>query len=382
MESIRDMASMIPWEARLIGITGARGCGKTTLMLQHIRKAFTSPYDTVLYVSLDALWFANNSLSSLADHFVKIGGTHLFLDEVHGYPHWSQEIKNIYDAYPELSIVFSGSSLLRINSGEADLSRRALMFTMPGLSFREFLSFETGVSLPKHNLKDILYDHSSLSAEIIKSVRPIKYFPAYLEYGYYPFFLEGRQQYSQRLEAAVRMTLDQELPVLRSIDPVYIPKIKQLIGIIAQSVPFSLNISRISERIGINRQTLLLYLHHLQEASIFFLLNSQGKGINLLKKPDKLYLDNTNLMFLFDTKEPDIGNMRETFISSQLRPTEQLHYTRRGDFLVNQTYTLEVGGSNKNGKQIQGVSDAFIAADEIEYGHGRTIPLWLFGFLY
>ncbi len=378
---IRNLESLISWDARLIGITGSRGCGKTTLILQHIKKVFSSPFSEVLYVSLDALWFSSGSLSDLVDHFVKIGGTHLFLDEVHSYPGWSKEVKNLYDSYPELHIIFTGSSLLELHRGTADLSRRALMYHLPGLSFREFLSLETGKDFPILSLDQVLDDHLVSAASILELVRPFRFFQDYLVYGYYPYYLEGKEDYPRRLEATISMILGQELPQLRGIDPSYIPKLKQLVAIIAQSVPFLPNISKLSERIGINRNTFLSYLHHLQDAEILRLLYRDTQGIGLLQKPEKLYLDNTNLMNLLHHTSPEIGNVRETFLANQLSQIDQITYPRQGDLCIRDTI-IEIGGRNKKRKQIQGIPDAYIAADEIEYGHGKTIPLWLFGFLY
>ncbi len=379
---IRDTEATISWQARLIGITGARGSGKTTMLLQHIKKTFPEPFERVLYLSMDSLWFSANPLTNLVDYFVKRGGTHLFLDEVHNYPNWSVEIKNLYDSFPELHIVFTGSSLLELNQGKADLSRRALMYHLPGLSFREFIILETGHTFPILSFEQILSDHQSIAAQIVSEIKPFQYFQNYLKYGYYPYFLEGKENYTQRLEATLLMILNYELPQLRAVDSSYIPKLKQLTTIIAQSVPFIPNVSKLSEKIGINRNTFLLYLHYLEEAQVFHLLYRNSQGIKLLQKPEKVFLDNTNLMFLLDAGVPDTGNLRETFLANQIKQVAKLNYPEKGDFLVNDTYTIEVGGKQKTRKQLQGIPDAYIAADSIEYGHGRTIPLWLFGFLY
>ena len=382
LDFIRNLESTVSWDSRLIGITGSRGCGKTTLILQHIRKTFPEPYDTVLYASLDSLWFADNSLTDLADEFVRRGGTHLFLDEVHNYENWSIEINNIYDSYSELHIVFTGSSLLGLNSGKADLSRRALMYHLPGLSFREFLVLETGKDFPILPLERILSDHQSLSAQIVALVRPFKYFRDYLTFGYYPYYLEGKEEYPQRLEETLLMILGLELPKQRSVDLAYVPRLKQLVSIIAQSAPFIPNVSKLSERIGITRPTFLQYLHHLDEAEILSLLYREAHGISRLQKPEKLFLANTNLMYLLEAKEPEVGNVRETFFFNQTRQVTTVTCPAQGDFLMNGTYTIEVGGKQKTRKQVQGIADTYIAADSIEYGQGRTIPIWLFGFLY
>lgn len=267
-EFIRSIADTIAWDARLVGIRGARGVGKTTLLLQHIAEAFSNNLNAALYASLDNLWFANHSLIELADNFVKRGGTHLFLDEVHAYPQWSQTIKNIYDDYPDLHMVFTGSSLLEILNARADLSRRAVVYTMQGLSFREFLNLQTGENFPVISLPELLQHHETLAPEIVAHVHPFQYFSGYLQTGYYPYFLEGLDVYPQRLEETVQMILELELPQLRGIEIAYVPKLKQLLHIISESAPFIPNISKLSERIGINRHTLLAYLHYLHEAKL------------------------------------------------------------------------------------------------------------------
>ena len=381
-EFIRSIADTIAWDARLVGIRGARGVGKTTLLLQHIAEAFSNNLNVALYASLDNLWFANHSLIELADNFVKRGGTHLFLDEVHAYPQWSQTIKNIYDDYPDLHMVFTGSSLLEILNARADLSRRAVVYTMQGLSFREFLNLQTGENFPVISLPELLQHHETLAPEIVAHVHPFQYFSGYLQTGYYPYFLEGLDVYPQRLEETVQMILELELPQLRGIEIAYVPKLKQLLHIISESAPFIPNISKLSERIGINRHTLLAYLHYLHEAKLIICLYRDAHGISALQKPDKLYLENTNLMYLLKDARPDIGTIRETFLANQLSYGHELEYSETGDFLVDGQYTIEVGGKNKTRAQIKTAADAYIAADNLEYGNDRKIPLWMFGFLY
>jgi len=378
----RSLADTINWDARLVGIRGARGVGKTTLLLQHIKQAFGDNLNDALYVSLDNLWFAEHSLLELADTFVKRGGTHLFLDEVHKYPQWSQAIKNLYDDYHDLHIVFTGSSLLEILNARADLSRRAVVYTMQGLSFREFLNLQTGKDFTILPLKEILQNHAALSADIVSEIHPFQYFPTYLQTGYYPYFLEGLDAYALRLEETVQMILEMELPQLRHVDTAYVPKLKQLLSIISESAPFIPNISKLSDRIGLNRHTLLTYLQYLSDAKLTYSLYRDIHGITILQKPDKLYLENTNLMYLFRGMETDAGNLRETFLANQLSYAHRLEFSGSGDFFVDGQYTIEVGGKGKTRKQIQGVPDAYVAADNLEYGNDRKIPLWLFGFLY
>jgi predicted AAA+ superfamily ATPase len=378
---IRSQMTDIAWEARLIGIKGARGVGKTTLLLQYIKKNLPINEET-LYVSLDNIWFTENNLSDLTDSFIKKGGKYLFLDEVHKYPNWAQELKNIYDDYPQLKIVFTGSSLLEILNARADLSRRAIIYTMQGLSYREYLNLILKVEMPILSLEDIVSNHTKLAQDLNNTIKPLQHFDSYLKSGYYPFFLEAPALYFQRLEEVINLILEIELPLLRKVDIAYINKLKQLLQIIAQSVPFMPNISKLSERIGINRNTLISYLYFLNEAHIIKNLYRDAKGISQLQKPDKIYLDNTNLQYAFSTNNANIGNIRETFFVNQLSYKHLVEYTKQGDFRVDGMYTFEIGGPQKTKKQIKDLENAFIASDDIEYGYQNKIPLWLFGFLY
>lgn len=349
-------------------------------MLQYLKKNI--PLQNCLYVSLDNLWFGENTLIGLADSFKKRGGTHLFLDEVHKYPDWSRQIKNIYDDFPDLNIVFSGSSMLEILNARADLSRRAVSYSMKGLSFREYLNISLRLSLPTFSLDEILTNHVSIAPVLLNKVKPFQHFEKYLQIGHYPFFNEGEQLYLDRLEEVVKMVIEIELPLLRGIETAYLPRMRQLVQIIAQSVPFVPNLSKLSERIGINRNTLVLYLNYLNEAGITKNIYKDAYGITKLQKPEKIFLENTNLMFAFKDERPEKGNVRETFFVNQLSEGHQVTYTEYGDFLVDGKYTFEIGGKSKSKKQVSQVSDSFVAADDLEYGSGDKIPLWLFGFLY
>ncbi|MDR2801763.1 MAG: AAA family ATPase [Prevotellaceae bacterium] len=377
---IRGDMDTVLWEARLVGIKGARGIGKTTLLLQYAKQHLDP--ETSLYVSLDNIWFTENKLVDLADRFAKFGGTYLLIDEVHKYPNWSQEIKNIYDDYPELKVVFTGSSLLEILNRRADLSRRAITYTMQGLSFREYLNMTLGLDLPAFPLNDILKKHVEIAADVVQKVKPIKYFETYLRKGYYPFFNEMDSAYHTRIQETVNMIIELELPLLRGVEMAYTNKLKQLLFIIAQAVPFIPNITKLSERIGVNRNTLLTYLNYMSQAGLTKSIFKSAQGIGILQKPDKLFLDNPNLMHALSMEKPDIGNLRETFFVNQLSKDNKLEFTDKGDFLVNKKLTFEVGGKNKTTQQIKAVKNAFVAADNLEYGHHNTIPLWLFGFLY
>ena len=378
---IRSLIDKISWEARLIGIKGPRGVGKTTLLLQYIKKNLPIDHST-LYVSLDNIWFAQNNLVDLVDDFAKRGGKYLFLDEVHKYPNWSIEIKNIYDDFPELKVVFTGSSMLEILNARADLSRRAVIYHMQGLSFREYLAIETGQEFAVHSLEEIIANHVSISREILQKVKPLAHFGSYLNHGYFPFFQEVPTLYHQRLEEVVNMTLEIELPLLRSVDISYVPRLKHLLHIISESVPFIPNVTKLAERIGINRNTLVSYLFFLQEAHLTKNLYKDIKGITQMQKPEKIYLENTNFQFAFTPKNADLGNLRETFFINQLSNSHTVEYVKDGDFRIDGRYIFEVGGKNKSSEQIQGVKNSFIAADDIEYGNAKRIPLWLFGFMY
>lgn len=382
MNFVRNIMYEINWSARLIGIKGARGIGKTTLLLQYIKLNLFDRLDEVLYVSLDAVWFNNKSLLDLVYEFDQKGGKYLFLDEVHKYEGWAQILKNIYDDYPEMKIIFTGSSLLEILNARADLSRRAVVYKMQGFSFREFLSLETKTTFPIFSLDQILEEHSKVDYKINAMVKPFQYFEKYLKYGYYPYYREQLDLYEMRVMEVINMILEIELPLLRNVDIAYVTKIKQLLVIIAESVPFVPNISKLSEKIGISRTTLLSYLYYLDEISLTHNLYKVGEGISQLQKPSKIFLDNTNLSFLFAHENVNPGNLRETFFVNQLAFQHQVNYAEQGDFIVDEKYTFEVGGRDKSNKQIKGINNAYIAADGIEFGHQNKVPLWLFGFLY
>jgi predicted AAA+ superfamily ATPase len=375
------MLDVIRWDARLIGIKGARGVGKTTLMLQYIKQNLPIDHST-LYVTLDNIWFANNTLSDLTDQFVKRGGKYLFLDEVHKYPNWSQELKNIYDDYAELKVVFTGSSMLELLNARADLSRRAIVYTMQGLSYREYINLTIGLSLPLITLEELLKNHTFIAREINAKVKPLEHFITYLKSGYYPFFQEIPDLYYNRVEEVINLILEIELPLLRNVDVAYVSKLKQLLQIIAESVPFIPNVSKLSERIGVNRNTFISYLHFLQEANITRNLYKDAKGITQMQKPDKIYLENSNLQYAFAPIHANMGNARETFFINQVNYKHTVEYAPESDFLVDHTFTFEVGGKSKTDKQIKNTANSFIVSDDLEYGTANRIPLWMFGFLY
>jgi predicted AAA+ superfamily ATPase len=372
----------VNWNARLIGLKGARGIGKTTLLLQYIKLHLSDQLDKTLYVSLDALWFNTNSLMDLVDEFSKKGGKYLFIDEVHKLQGWPQVLKNIYDENPHLNVVFTGSSLLEILNARADLSRRAVVYEMQGFSFREYLSIESGINFEILSLEQILNNHLQEAQKINQKMKPFQYFETYLKQGYYPFYREQPDLYEIRLGEVINMILEIELPQLRGVELAYITKVKQLLVIIAESVPFMPNVSKLSEKININRATLLSYLHYLSEIGLTHNLFKDSYGISRLQKPAKIYLENTNLIYLLAQQNANVGNVRETFFINQLNYKHSVTYAEQTDFKIDDIYYFEIGGKNKTNKQIATLENSYIVADDIEYGYQNKIPLWLFGFMY
>jgi predicted AAA+ superfamily ATPase len=377
----RYLLNSLPWEQRLLGIKGARGVGKTTLFLQYIKKNYgISP--KALYVSLDNLYFSANTLSDLVEDFVNKGGEHLFVDEVHKYPNWSLELKNIYDNYPKLKVAFTGSSLLEILNARADLSRRALVFEMQGLSFREFLKFRHNIDLPSISLEELLENHTQIALDRNAEFKPLALFEEYLKVGYYPFYDSNTLFYYKQLQEIITMILEIELPLLRKTEVGMLFKIKQLLYIISQSVPFKPNILALANKIQVTRKTVVDTLSYLQDAGILNMIYKDNFGVSLLQKPEKIYLENTNFAYALSSNEPNIGTIRETFFLNQIREQHRVSYSEKVDFTVNEKYLFEIGGKNKGKSQIVGLENAYLVQDQIAFGVGNTIPLWLFGFLY
>lgn len=379
---VRYLYPKIDWRNRLIAIVGSRGVGKTTMLLQHIRRTYDVNSGEVLYASLDNLYFANHSIWEVADEFRKRGGKALFLDEVHKYGNWSREIKNIYDSFPDLQIVITGSSMLDIFRSGHDLSRRVIKYTLAGMSFREFLEYEYGISTEAVDLQTILRYHGRIATEINKRTKPIAAFREYLKFGCFPYYKDDKDGYFQRLAETVNTIMDVDLPANMDIEFATIGKIRKLFSIIADSVPFTPNISQLAAQVGATRQSLLNYLDALERAHALLLLDKEAKGLKRLVKPEKIYLGNTNYAYAFSDKGVDAGNLRETFFYSQLAVTNKVTYSDKTDFLVDGKYSFEIGGQNKGTKQIRELENAYIAADDIEYGAYNKIPIWIFGLLY
>lgn len=379
----RYLYHQLPWDSRMLCIRGARGVGKTTMLLQRLAEAFPNGSNKALYVSLDELWFNENRLIDLAEYHYTHGGTHLFLDEVHRYPqdNWAQEIKNIYDRYPGFHVVFTGSSILKIDQSQADLSRRCLFFTMQGLSFREYLNFNGVAFFEPVGLGEILKNHVSLAMNITSKVHVLQYFDEYLHHGYYPFYHELANGYEMALRQMVVNVIEQDIPQAEPVEQSTINRIKRLVSLIARVTPFTVNVSRLAATLECDRQTVHKLLRTMQRASLINMLFKGRNNMQQLVKPEKVYLENTNLMYAL-TSEINIGNIRETFFSNQLFNAHELTFSGSGDFLIDNTHTIEVGGHRKSFEQIKDMPDSYLAVDDIEIGNGNRIPLWIFGFLY
>lgn len=378
---VRFLWNIIDWNNRLIGISGARGAGKTTLILQYLKTNFGFSEDAV-YLELDHIYFAENSLYEYASQFEKTGGKILFLDEVHKYKNWSHDLKLIYDNIPSLKVVFTSSSALEIYKGSHDLSRRVILYQLPGLSLREFVHLKYNLELPLLTLDEILSESRKISLELSKEIKPIKFYKEYIQKGYYPIFTENENMVHEKLLNVLNVVLENDLPIIFKIDFNSVINLKKLISIISRLVPYKPNIKKLSEQIGVTRETLLRYLFYLEKAQIVKWLGKDTFGINFLNKPEKIYLQNTNLIYALAQTMTNEGNVRETFFLSQLGVGNSVAYSEKGDFIVNQKYIFEVGGKSKSRKQIEGIPNAFIVKDDIEFSVGNIIPLWMFGLLY
>ncbi len=363
----------VQWDSRLIGIVGPRGTGKTTLMLQYIKEELN--LKTALYVSADDLYFVNHSLYDLAEDFYQHNGKHLFIDEIHKYPEWSPTLKNIYDSFPKLKIVFTGSSVLEILKGTADLSRRALMYHLQGLSFREYLNWRHGQNIQPHALKDILKNNINVG----DIEHPLPIFKDYLNNGYYPFAIENG--FTTRLDQVILQTLETDIPQFAQLSVSTSRKLKHLLTIIAESVPFKPNFSKIAEILGVSRNSLEDYFWHMEKAGLIVQVRNETKGIRGLGKVSKVYLDNPNLAFHLAGNNPNAGNIRETFFANQMRLRHTLTSHTEVDFSIGD-FHFEIGGKGKGQNQLPKDKNAFVVKDNIEIGFRNTIPLWAFGLNY
>jgi hypothetical protein len=376
----RYLHKQINWKHRMVGIKGPRGSGKTTLMLQHLKYDLGMPPEA-LYITADHNWFYNHTLFDVANDWYKQGGKILFIDEVHKYPKWSVELKNIYDGLPEMKVIFSASSALDIYRGEADLSRRVMIYLLAGLSFREFLVFTKGISFEAIRFDDINNNHQNLSRMITKDFRPLPAFRQYLEVGYLPVIIEGEDTYLMKLKQVINTIVDIDLAYIASYNSGTAIKVKKLLGVIAESVPFKPNIASLARKLDLSRDSVYQYIYQLRDARLLNTISSEGKGVSTLQKPDKIFLENSNLAFALKDK-PDIGNVRETFVLNQLLNAGlNVSSPVEGDFITN-GLTIEVGGKGKNSEQVKHLDNYLIASDNLETGSGNKAPVWLFGFLY
>ncbi len=378
----RYLYKQIAWEDRLIGITGARGTGKTTLMLQYIKNNYKNS-NKAIYISMDDFYFTQTRLFDFAEEFYLNGGRYLFIDEVHKYANWGQEIKNIYDIFTDLKIVFSGSSALQIQNSEADLSRRTAMYHLHELSFREYLILLENKNYNKFSLKEITEDYNEIIPDLIKDDSILPRFNNYLEKGVYPFFIEVKGRFYDRLINIINVIIENDLQAIENINYQTTIKLKKIIALIADSVPFKVNISELSRKSELSRDVLLRLLSSLDRANLINPLRQTSAPTGHLTKPEKIYLNNTALLKALNTNNNfSVGTLRETFFLNQLTQNHIVTYPKKGDFFVDDKYLFEIGGKDKTNKQIEGIENAFIAADDIEYGYKNKIPLWLFGFLY
>lgn len=370
---VRYLHDQVIWDNRLTAIVGARGVGKTTLLLQHI-KLYNDLRDTI-YINADDIYFSENKLFDFASTFYKNGGKHLYIDEVHKYSSWSKELKMMYDYFPDMQVIFTGSSILDIYRGSDDLSRRALTYHLEGMSFREYLNISLGLQLSAYSLEDIVAN----KVQIPSIEHPLPLFKDYLERGYYPFYKEP--DYFERLRNVIGLTLETDIPTFANMNISTARKLKQLLFIISQSAPFKPNLSKIGEMLDVHRNQVTDFLFYLEKAGIIAQLRNATKGIRLLGKIEKIYLGNTNLIYAIGEGNPDIGNIRETIFFNQMKVRNNILASDKSDFSI-ADYTFEVGGKNKTKKQISDIQNAYVVKDDIEFGYMGTIPLWAFGFNY
>lgn len=376
----RYLVHQIDLNNRLISIKGARGSGKTTILLQ-IAKLHL-PLESTLYISLDHIYFYDNKLYDLAKQFVLYGGTHLLLDEVHKYQNWSRELKLIYDNFPELKVIFTSSSMLEFYKSESDLSRRAVTYYLKELSFREFLSFETNTVYPAYSMATILEQHNAITTTLLEEIKPLPLFEKYLRIGAYPYYKENENLYNQKLLNTINLLIEIDINAVENLTYDTLVRLKKLLITIASSAPFTPNITKLSEKVGVSRNTLIQCIKILERAGLINELYKDTSGIGVLTKPEKIYLNNSNLMYALAKGNTNIGNVRETFFLNQFKGLHEVNLSEVADFIIDKTYTFEIGGKNKGKKQIRNTENAYIAKDNIEIGIGNIIPVWLFGFMY
>ena len=373
----RYIHKRVDFDDKLIGIIGARGVGKTIFLLQYLKESKIE-YEKKLYFSADAIDV--DTIFDIAYEFHKRGGKLLIIDEIHKYNDFEYDLKKIYDML-DLKVIFSGSSAIKLDYSKGDLSRRAILYHMHGLSFREFCELKNGITLPSYGLDEIFKNHINISSQLLSKFKPYEYWSEYLQYGFYPFYFESKSNYPLRLKETIDTVIEVDIPYIFKIEYDKIINLKKLVRLICQSKPFQINIKELSSKIGTtDYQTLYKYLEYLKRGKILNILKPLAKGDNVFSKPDKLYLCNTNLHYSY-CNNSEMGTIREVFFSSQFEDA-RLHSIKKGDFLIDDKYIVEIGGKTKGFKQIKDIPDSYVVADDIEIGSGNKIPLWLFGFMY
>ena len=381
-EIVREIMKSVNWEKQLVSIRGSRGVGKTTLMRQYIKQKYGVNAGEALYCVMDSMYFASHTLMEVAERFHLMGGKHLFLDEVHKYPTWSKELKEINDLWPDMKITFTGSSLLQILNADADLSRRVLSYDMAGLSFREYLRFYKNIELPVHTLQEVLKDADAVCDEVCRVCHPQPLFEEYLRAGYYPFYDGDEQEYYSRIENVVSFIIDQEMTQLCGVDPAYTRKLKAMMLFLANNVPYDVNIAKLASYLELNKNTVLSYLSSMQRAELLHLLYADNKSVTKMQKPDKIYVHNPNMLCALSSNL-NVGTLRECFVVNQISVGHTVEYGKtQGDFLIDGKITVEVGGQDKSFDQIADIPNSYILADSMEFPVGKKLPLWVVGLLY
>lgn len=380
LDFIRYLYNRINWDARIIGIKGARGVGKSTLLMQRIKLFHKNPEDAI-YVSLDNMWFSSHTLESLVEFLYSRGIRYFYLDEVHRYPMWSRVIKNLYDFYADINIVYTGSALLAIDHAVADLSRRQSLYSLWGMSFREYLEYENIISLPAVSLPSLLDGHVSLALQLTATIPILRHFESYLEHGYYPFYKENPEDFSMRLEEVIKIVIENDIPETEEISLSTVSKLKTLMMVIAENAPFEPNISKLAERLECSRELCVKMLNLLDRARLLQQMFKHPRTYKQMRGADKVLGGDTNILHAL-TGKVNIGTSRETFFVNQMRAVGEVVIADHGDYIIDGKYTFEIGGSGKKFSQIADIPDSYLAVDDITTGYGSRIPLYLFGMLY
>ena len=371
----RELLKSIDWNHKLIAIKGFRGVGKTTFLLDYIRKSFPES-NSVLYINLNNFYFTKRKISSFADEFAKRGGKVLILDQIQKYPDWSADLKKCATEIPELKIIFSSSPVLRITEGNLDLNGMVSINHLEGLSFREYLNHETGSNFEFYTFDELVKNHVKIAKDIVSTIRPLAFFDDYLKHGYFPYFMDDPNFYVNKLLKHINLALEIDVPYINQIELKYLSKLRKLLHIIAEKAPFTPNISKLASAVQTSRATIMNYLQYLKNAKLIHMLYSNGSD-DQLKKPDKIYLHNTNLIYAIAPNNTGNLNLRQTFFYNQVGYKNQLRTSPKADFCVNGKHHFIIGG-----RKLEPTSEIFAASEVIEIGEGNKIPLWLFGFLY